>query len=51
MSGFVGLLLHEIRPYKNNASMTFDKEAVDARKQEIEAHEAKVKAAGSKKKR
>ena len=51
MTGLVGVLLHEIRPYKNNASMTFDKEAVEARKQEIAEDEAKIKAAGSKKKR
>ena len=33
--GFVGLALHELRPYKTKAQMTFDPAAVEYRKKEI----------------
>ena len=33
--GFVGLALHELRPYKNKAQMTFDPAAVEYRKKRV----------------
>ena len=41
--GFVGLALHELRPYKTKAQMTFDPAAVEYRKKEIAEAEKRAK--------
>ena len=41
--GFVGLALHELRPYKSKAQMTFDPAAVEYRKKEIAEAEKRAK--------
>eukprot|EP00740_Mantoniella_antarctica_P014920 CAMPEP_0181377402 /NCGR_PEP_ID=MMETSP1106-20121128/17878_1 /TAXON_ID=81844 /ORGANISM="Mantoniella antarctica, Strain SL-175" /LENGTH=128 /DNA_ID=CAMNT_0023496135 /DNA_START=19 /DNA_END=405 /DNA_ORIENTATION=+ len=50
LAGFVGLFFHENRPFKNDNTFTFDKKAVEARKQENAEKEASFKSAKSKKK-
>ena len=45
------MFLHEIRPFKNNGTFTFDKEAVKHRKGEIAEMKAKAAKAETKKRK
>jgi len=48
--GLLGLLMHELRPFRSRTTMTFDPAAVEARKKEIAEAEASTKAKATKKK-
>ena len=48
--GLLGLLMHELRPFRSRTTMTFDPAAVEARKKEIAEAETSTKAKATKKK-
>ena len=47
--GLLGLLMHELRPFRSRTTMTFDPAAVEARKKEIAEAETSTKAKATKK--